>query len=95
MNKLRRDLITDTFQDDMIFLDPPEQYDKFIAGVVENHNGNFVPIYDGGKVIESLIHDSQMSPDEAREYFDFNIEGAKFGDQTPMFLWRVDDNITL
>jgi len=32
--------------------------------------------------------ESNMSPEEAAEYFDFNVASAFFGPKTPMFLKR-------
>ena len=47
-----------------------------------------VAVYDMDKVLEILEKD--MSPEDAREHFNFNILGQWVGDQTPIFL-EIDD----
>jgi len=42
-------------------------------------------LYDRNKCIEILIQDG-MEEDEAEEYFQYNVEGAWVGENTPMFL---------
>lgn len=42
-------------------------------------------VYNRNKCIEILVRDG-MSEEEAEEYFQFNVEGAWSGDNTPMFL---------
>jgi hypothetical protein len=31
-----------------------------------------------------------MEADEAREYIEFNVEGAYVGDETPVYVWTED-----
>ena len=47
-----------------------------------------VAVYDMNKALEILEKD--MSPEDAREHFNFNILGQWVGDQTPIFL-EIDD----
>lgn len=49
-----------------------------------------VLVYDGEQIRENLMKDG-MSAEEAREYIEFNIEGAYVGDGTPVIVWP-DDN---
>jgi len=42
-------------------------------------------IYDRNKCIEILMKDG-MSDEEAEEYFQYNVEGAWVGDNTPVFI---------
>ena len=42
-------------------------------------------VYNRNKCIEILMKDG-MSEEEAEEYFQYNVEGAWVGDNTPMFL---------
>jgi len=46
-------------------------------------------IYDRSKCIKSL-EDEGMSYEEAQEYFDFNVQGAYCGENTPAFMERFD-----
>lgn len=46
--------------------------------------GNPVAIYDRSKCIKILTED--MTEEEAEEYFQFNVEGAYVGKNTPIFL---------
>jgi len=47
--------------------------------------GRPIAIYDRGKCIQILMRD-EMDYEVAEEYFQFNVEGAWVGDQTPIFL---------
>ena len=58
-------------------------YDAAIIGIVERPGLEAI-CYDYRKVIEILM--SEMSEDEAREYFSFNMIGAYMGEFTPVFL---------
>ena len=42
-------------------------------------------VYDTGKCLKSLMEDG-MSWEEATEYFQYNVEGACIGKQTPIFI---------
>lgn len=69
-------------------------YDDAIVGVAEvwaaDHSRQTVVCYDYAKCIEALLEDSDMSADEAEEFFEFNCVGAYVGELTPVFLhdWR-------
>jgi len=69
--------------EELLFLDPPE-YDAAIVGIGHRFNNTFL-IYDLAKVL-AILQSWGMSPEIAREFFDFNIVGAWVGDQTPAFL---------
>ena len=64
-------------------MDGPE-FDKAILGVAERAGGPAVVAYDTEKVLRVLEQD--MSADEAREYFDFNIGCAYVGEKTPVYI---------
>lgn len=87
MIKIRQEIIDETcFDDDtnILFLDPPEQFDKTIIGIATIDSLPVV-VYDKLAIIDSLCDDG-MTYDEAIEYFDFNIDGAYLGEQTPIFV---------
>lgn len=87
MTKIRQEIIDEACLDDdtrILFLDPAEQFDKTIIGMTVV---NYLPVvvYDKIGIIDSLCDDG-MTYDEAIEYFDFNIDGAYLGEQTPIFV---------
>lgn len=56
-------------------------FDDAIIGVCRGS----ILVYDKEKVIEALEKQG-MSNDEAWEFFEYNIEGAYVGEQTPIFV---------
>jgi hypothetical protein len=48
-----------------------------------------VLVYDAEKIRENLMKDG-MTTEEAREYIEFNIEGAYVGEHTPVLVWTQD-----
>ena len=48
-----------------------------------------VLVYDA-EVIRANLVKGGMSSDEAREYIEFNIEGAYVGEHTPVLVWPND-----
>lgn len=49
-------------------------------------------VYSIEKILEQLMEDSDMTLEEAMEYFDFNIGCAYVGEMTPLFIWRRDED---
>ena len=70
--------ITDLYGDDEPNILFAEGFDEAIAGV----------IWDGERtrILELLMGRSEMSYEEAVEYFDFNIAGSYMGEYTPFYL---------
>lgn len=62
--------------------------DAFI-GVGRQFNTPFA-IYDRGFCIDILMED--MSEEEAEEYFEFNVQGAYVGENTPVFVEMLKIN---
>lgn len=48
-----------------------------------------VLVYDAEQICENLMKDG-MTHEGAREYIEFNIEGAYVGDGTPVLVWPQD-----
>lgn len=61
-------------------------YDDAVHGVVERMGHDLVLLYDKGKILDILQERDGMEPDEAMEFFDFNIAGSYMGPKTPAFL---------
>ena len=47
-------------------------------------------VYSIERMLVILMEESDMSMEEAIEYFDFNIGGAYMGEMTPMYVWTED-----
>ena len=58
-------------------------YDGFDDAIIGVELNTFRIIYSTTKCIEILCKD--MSEDDAREYFDFNVVGGYVGEKTPIF----------
>lgn len=82
----RRDLALEQVDgEELLFADG---YDDAILGVVYRDHVNVV-IYDRTKVLQILEKD--MSPEDAVEFFEFNVSGAYVGPQTPIFLEMLSE----
>jgi hypothetical protein len=49
-----------------------------------------VLVYDAEVIRANLVKEG-MDPEDAREYIEFNIEGAYMGEHTPVLVWPQDD----
>ena len=49
-----------------------------------------VLVYDAEAIRTTLMERDNMEADEAREYIEFNIEGAYVGPDTPILVWPDD-----
>jgi hypothetical protein len=49
-----------------------------------------VLVYDAEAIRNTLMERDNMDADEAREYIEFNIEGAYMGPDTPILVWFDD-----
>ena len=58
-------------------------FEDAFLGIANQFNRRFA-VYDRAKCIEILAKD--ISYDEAEEYFQFNVEGAWVGENTPAFM---------
>ena len=65
-------------------------FDDCILGIAEVWDGNervHRIIYDGLLMIDVLMRDG-MTHEEAVEYFEFNIDSAYYGKETPIYMFR-------
>ena len=84
-----REEILDQFGDDaetMLFADG---FDDAIIGVGNSFGEKLCAIYDADKVIDILMKEG-MDYAEAMEHFDFNIAGSYVGEQTPIFIHKIE-----
>ena len=77
-------LITENLSDDTILL---TGFEHCISGVVDSFHGTHV-VYDGDKIIETIMVDNEMSIFDAHDYFDYNIKGGFFGNCLPLFEFK-------
>jgi len=61
-----------------------EDYDSAFIGIARRCGQLPVAAYSYRKIIERLCRD--MSYDDAVDFFEFNIGGAWFGDNSPVFV---------
>ena len=72
---------------ELVFFDPPEQFDAAILGLVHGYGQELAVLYDEDQVLAAM-QASGMDADEVQEWFDFNTIGAFVGEATPRFLTR-------
>ena len=69
-------------------------YDEAIIGpaMVWTEDGNLrdVLVYDGEEIRKILMQRDGMSFEDAREFIEFNIEGAYMGPHTAIIVWPND-----
>lgn len=70
-----------TIDEDILLADG---FEKALIGYVRIFS-NTVALYDEEKCIAVLMDRGEMTEEQAREYFEFNVVGAWVGDKTPAF----------
>ncbi len=65
-----------------------EGYDAAILGIAWRAEGVIVA-YDKQGVLDILCQRDGMTPEEAEEFFDYNVQGAWMGESTPIFVGRA------
>ena len=75
--------IEEYVDDEALTLEPRDQFDKCIVGVT--YNGDKV-VYSAELVIQALMEDSEMTEEEALDYFEYSVIGSYMGDGTPIFI---------
>jgi hypothetical protein len=81
MNILREKINDLLSEDETILL--ADGFESAFIGIARQFNTAFA-VYDRDKCIEILTEN--MSHEEAEEYFQYNVEGAYVGENTPAFL---------
>ena len=85
LDPMNRADIEDIYGDDEPNLLFADGFDEAIAGVVWDGERTRV-VYDTELILELLMGRSEMTYEEAVEYFDFNIAGSHMGEYTPLYL---------
>jgi hypothetical protein len=68
-------------------------HDNAIIGpalIWRNNTTVSVLVYDAEVIRDNLVKGG-MAPEDAREYIEFNIEGAYVGKDTPVLVWPQDE----
>ena len=68
-------------------------FDAAILGPACIWSGNSrvnVLVYDAEIIRRALMENDGMDAEEAREFIEFNIEGAYVGEDTPILVWTED-----
>lgn len=63
-------------------------WDQEIVGICRTLDGQTHVVYDEDAIIASLIASGDGTPEECREYFDYNIAGLSPMDGGPLFIER-------
>ena len=83
--KLKR-FIEDNFEDANGAAMPIGFANAFV-GVCYDERSRPVLVYDIGACVKILMERDEMSLEEAQEFFDFNVAGSKFSDEShPLFI---------
>ena len=85
MKTLKEKIIDIIGEDEYILL--ADGFDDAFVGIGRQF-GKPMAVYDRFECIEHLIKDG-MTEEEAEEYFQFNVEGAYVGENTPIFLETI------
>lgn len=84
MEKIKKEIISMTNDPEILFLDG---FDEALMGVARSGGDGFpVAAYDESIILEILQKRDEMTLEEARDFFEFNISGAYMGDYTPIFV---------
>ena len=70
-------------------------FDQAIIGFTDSWSGDSRPhrlIYSGERILEILMRDG-MSYQDAIEFFEFNVAGAYVGEETPIFVWPLTEEM--
>lgn len=82
-----------------VLLEPRELFDSALVGVTDSPRdqwerpaGVVVAVYDTEACIEALMSLLDSDRESATEWFYYNTTGAWFGEGTPTFRYREDDD---
>jgi len=79
---LRYDKLMEALEENECLL--ADGFESALIGITEGPNP--VAVYDINRMIESLIRKDDMTPEDAREFIEFNVVGAYVGEKTPMYI---------
>lgn len=68
-----------------------DNFNDAIIGLCYRAGGSTVVAYDADKVIEILVVEHDMSIEEAVEYAEYNVFSAYVGENTPVFIEKMEN----
>lgn len=80
------DLLVHLADAEALLLEPQEFFNKALLGIAQRADGIIVAAYDSAKCILALQEQNAWDYDEAQEWFEFNVQGAYAGPNSPMFI---------
>jgi hypothetical protein len=81
--KIKKIIETHLNDDETILL--ADGYEEAFVGIGRKFDATPFAVYDRSKCIKKLIEDG-LNMEEAEEFFQFNVEGAYVGENTPVFV---------
>jgi hypothetical protein len=80
----------------LLFLDPPETFDRAILGVARRIGMEPIVAYDRGIVLARLAQEAREAGDDdpeqsAIDHYEFNVAGSFVGEKTPIFLDLLEE----
>tara|TARA_R110002020_G_scaffold203139_3_gene406450 strand:- start:222 stop:506 length:285 start_codon:yes stop_codon:yes gene_type:complete len=69
-----------------------EEFADAIVGIAHQFTKS-LPVYDVKKILEIMMKKWDVSEEEAYDWYEYNMQGAYVGENTPLFLERIDDII--
>jgi hypothetical protein len=64
-------------------------FKEALIGISRNHfhHDNTLAVYDASVILDIIVAEDAVTYDEAMEYFEFTIQGAYVGKNTPLFIF--------
>ena len=95
LRTMRKDI--EEFLDEIAELNPEALYPTDLAdaivGYVERIGMDPQIVLDKSECLRIFVERDQMSPEEAIEHFEYNVIGSWVGENTPLFITRVQDAV--
>ena len=70
-------------------------FDEAIIGSIVSFGREKIVLYSTQKILDIMVERDDMTPEEALEFFDFNIIGSYNGEGMPAFLNDLGGDTTL
>ena len=87
--KMTKDDIRELFQDENPEALLADGFEDAFIGIARIFT-RALACYDYEACLDTLVLRDKMTYEEAVEYFDFNVQGAYVGENTPVFLTRTE-----
>ena len=75
-------------ESEALLLEPRSEYDSRVTGVGYRFNIGPGAVYDIARVL-AVLETEGMTPEEAVEYYEFNILGGWNGERTPIYIHQI------